>query len=123
MTALLTGLIITGEALTLLVRMRWCGDKNNPWISRKNDLLAGIDIPAGAALIGLAWREKTTSRAFRALAAGVLVTHGYRELEYVAHADHKFLATRPLFVVNNVKIAGLLLSLSAPPVRKKENGE
>jgi hypothetical protein len=58
-TTLLTGIVVAGEALALLV--------------------------------GLA-----------------LLTHGYRDWEYVARASNPFCANAPLFVVNNLKLAGLL---------------
>ena len=37
-----------------------------------------------------------------------LLVHVYRDWEYLAHSANQFCLNLPLFVVNNVKLAGLL---------------
>jgi hypothetical protein len=37
-----------------------------------------------------------------------VLTHGYREWEYLARASNPFCANAPLFVASNLKLAGLL---------------
>lgn len=115
---LLTGIIVAGEALALLVGMHFLSEGNNPWISFKNDLLLFLDIVAGLGLVylalaggGVAWPY-----ALYALVGLGFVTDGYREWEYLASAGNPFCANGPLFVVNNLKLAGLL-AITVPGIR------
>jgi hypothetical protein len=43
------------------------------------------------------------------LTAAALLAHGYREWEYLAKARNPFLMDMPLFLVNNLKLLGLLI--------------
>lgn len=109
-TALLTGMVVTGEALALLVGMHFLSEGNNPWISFKNDLFLVLDIVAGLGLVylALAHRGLGWPYALYSLVGLALLTHGYREWEYLASAGNPFCANGPLFVVNNLKLVGLL---------------
>ncbi|MBN1579759.1 MAG: hypothetical protein JXA89_03590 [Anaerolineae bacterium] len=108
---ILTGLVIAGEALALVVGMHLLSPAGNPWISLKNDLLLVLDIVAGLGLIIIAATAKDTD------VPGILyvlllvsaVAHGYREWEYLARVGNAFCANAPLFVVNNAKLVGLLV--------------
>jgi hypothetical protein len=40
-----------------------------------------------------------------------LLTHDYREWEHLARAGNPFCANAPLFVVNNLKLVGLLTTV------------
>jgi hypothetical protein len=107
---ILTGALLTGEAIALLVGMRWLSPGGNPWISVKNDLFLGLDIAAGTGMIYLAVALEALpgSGLFRGLVLVSLLAHGYRDWEYLVSAGNRFCTNGPLFVVNNVKLAGLL---------------
>lgn len=110
---LVTGLFIAGEALALLVGMHFSSEGDKTWITFKNDLFLVLDIVLGLGLVylALAHRGAAWPYALYVLAGLALLTHGYREWEYLAGADNAFCATTPLFVVNNLKLAGLVASL------------
>ena len=111
--AILTGLVIAGEALALFVGMHLLGAGQPAWISPKNDLLLGLDVLAGLGLIVLTARSHSTLELglLYAILIVSLGIHGYREWEYVAGVAGRFCANLPLFVINNLKLAGLLAVL------------
>lgn len=102
----LTGLVIAGEALALVVGMHILSPGNNPWISLKNDLLLGLDLIAGTGLIVLA----TVSTG--AYIPMVLFADFHRDyhtwISYMGLAQ-PFCANVPLFAVNSLKLLGLLV--------------
>ncbi|MGD8967892.1 MAG: hypothetical protein PVI07_10335 [Anaerolineae bacterium] len=108
---ILTGIVIVGEALALVVGMRILSPSGNPWISLKNDLFLGLDVIVGLGLIVLVAMNG------RGVPSGLLyglvfisvVAHGYREWEYLVRAGNAFCANTPLFVLNNLKLIGLLV--------------
>jgi hypothetical protein len=110
---LLTGMVIAGEALALLLGMHLLSEGGNPWISFKNDLSLVLDIVVGLGLVylALAHRGAAWPYALYSLAGLALLTHGYREWEYLAGAGNAFCANTPLFVVNNLKLVGLVAVL------------
>ena len=107
---MLTGLVLTGEALALLVGMHFLSDGDNPWLSFKNDSFLVLDIVAGLGLayLALAHRGPVRPHALDFLVGLALLTHGYRDWEYLARAANPFCANAPLLAVNNLKILGLL---------------
>ncbi len=107
--SILTGIIIVGEALALLVGMHFLSPRGNPWISFKNDLLIGIDIAAGIGLVYVVVANTDFSAGLFFILIGVsLLAHGYREWEYFSDVSAKFCINLPLFILNNIKLAGLL---------------
>jgi hypothetical protein len=113
MITLVTGLFIAGEALALLVGMHFSSQSDKSWVSVKNNLFLALDILAGLGLVFLALVQRGAAwpYALYALAGLALLTHGYREWEYLAGTDNAFCATTPLFVVNNLKLVGLVAVL------------
>jgi hypothetical protein len=107
---LLTGMVIAGEALALLVGMHLLSEGDNAWISVKNNLFLALDLLAGLGMIylSLARHGAVWPYALFLLAGFAVLTHGYRDWEYLAGVTNPFCANIPLFVVNNLKIAGLL---------------
>jgi hypothetical protein len=111
----LTGLVIAGEALALVVGMHVLSPGDNPWVSLKNDLFLGLDVVAGVGLVIVAASRGGSSAPglLYALLCTALVTHGYREGEVLARAGNAFCANAPLFAVNTLKLAGLLVIAGA----------
>jgi hypothetical protein len=107
---LLTGAVIAGEALTLTVGTYFVANSKDPWVSR-NTLFLVLDLATGLGLIylGLAKRDIDTVTLFYVVTIINLITHGYREWEYLANIDYKFCFNKPLFVVNNLKLMGLVI--------------
>ncbi len=106
MTLLLTGTVMAGEALALLVGMHVLSEGDNAWLSAKNDLFLALDLVAGMGLLYLALVQRGAAwpYAFYSVVGLALLTHGYREWEYLAGAANPFCANVPLFVVNNLKL-------------------
>jgi hypothetical protein len=106
-----TGIVIAGEALALLVGMHVLSTGDSPWISLKNDLLSVLDILAGVGLVIVVAmnRDIYASGIFYVLVFIAVVAHGYREWEYLVRAVNAFCANAPLFAVNNFKLSGLLV--------------
>ena len=110
--ALITGALVAGEALALLVGMYLLSPRPNPWISAPHTLMIALDIFCGAGLIALTLAHTGSLRGGLLLAAVLvsLAAHAYREWEYfAAPAATRFLSNAPLFVLNNVKLIGLML--------------
>ena len=81
------------------------------WLTLKNGLLLQVDIITGVGLILVALLVKgfLDSPIFYAVMVVAVVTHVFRDWEYVNGVQNMFLANPGLFVVNNVRLAGLFL--------------
>jgi len=110
---LLTALIICGEALALTVGMVLVQRGHNPWFTAKNAIILGLDLFLGGVLVYLVWlgNDPIGSWIFTGAVLISLLTHTYRDLEYFSGQPHPFCANQPLFVVNNLKLLGLLVIL------------
>jgi len=106
----LTGLVIAGEALALMVGMHLLSEGANSWNSFKNDLFLLLDIAAALGLLVLALVHRGPAWPYvpGSLLVLSLVTHSYRDWEYLAGAANAFCANAPLLAVNNLKLALLL---------------
>jgi hypothetical protein len=106
----LTGIVIAGEALALAVGMHILSPADNRWISLKNDLFLGLDVIVGLGLVLVAAvsRRVVPSGILCVLVFSSVVARGYRELEYLIRTGNAFCANAPLFVLNNLKLIGLL---------------
>jgi hypothetical protein len=104
----LLGILLVGEAAVLLVGTRILGKSSNPWISSKNILLLFLDIFCGTMLL-VSESRKFPEIIFWMIFIVVLVSHAFREYEYLSLQKQSFCSNLPLFMVNNVKI---VLSLS-----------
>jgi hypothetical protein len=103
---LVWGLLIAGEAVALWLGMHIFSTQPNPWISLKNDALLLVDMATGVALVSQ-WRLPGIAVTC-GLAGIALFAHGYRAWEYCAKDRRAFCVNAPLFLFNNVKLAGLL---------------
>ena len=105
--SLVTGGLMAGEALYLLISMNFT-QANNPWATPKNNWLAISDLIVGLGMVYQAQNnqqlyDSSTLYLYSGLAT---LTHTYRECEYCNDEENKFCANLPLFVINNVKLLG-----------------
>jgi hypothetical protein len=109
----LISLLIGGEALTLLIGMHFLSERPNLWISIKNDFLLLLDLVTalGLFLIVMMNKDVFASNAFYVFALVSLLSHGYRGWEYLACVQNKFCINVPLFIINDLKLLGLLIVL------------
>jgi hypothetical protein len=106
---LLTGLVIVGEALALIVGMHFLSGRDNPWISFKNDLLLILDIFSGLALVFFSLHNDVSGNLVFWIVFGLaLLTHAYRDWEYLVKAANQFCLNLPMFIINNLKLAGVI---------------
>lgn len=108
--AVLTGLVIAGEAAALLVGMHLFVRPASHWLVPKNNALAALDIVTGAIIVVLAITGKSPNLFYTA-AALALITHTFRDWEYLASAEIPFVFNLPLFIVNNLKLAGVIVAV------------
>jgi hypothetical protein len=108
MYTILLGLLLVGEAAILLIGIRVINKNNNPWNSHKNSLFLYLDILCGVILL-LSVLLKFPELIFWAIFILVLISHTFREYEYLSLQKQPFCSNLLLFMVNNIKI---VLSLS-----------
>ena len=109
---IITGVLVAGEALALLAGMYFLSPRPNAWISALHTGMIILDILCGAGLIILILLKASSLRNGLLLTTGLVsfAAHIYREWEYLASPTaNRFLTNTPLFVVNNVKLIGLIL--------------
>jgi hypothetical protein len=111
----LTGAVIAVESLILFVGVRFVASEGEQWICLKNDLLVVVDIVTGVGLIMFALLFKRFSglsyvSIFYVLIMISIITHGYREWEYLTGVGNRFFFNLPLFVFNNIRLLGLIVA-------------
>lgn len=108
---ILANVLIGGEALALLIGMHVLSERDNPWISFKNDLLLALDLVTALGMILAVTmnRDVFSSNTFYFLALVSILSHGYRGWEYFANIQNKFCINAPLFIINDLKLLGLLI--------------
>ncbi len=106
---ILTGAFISGEALALTAGVHLFGDPANLWITPTNNIMLIADVITGAGLIyvGITADSNFNSVMFWIFTGVAILTHGFREWEYIADIENKFCGNLPLFIMNNIKLAGL----------------
>jgi hypothetical protein len=108
--AIITGLLVAGEATALFIGTQILSKEKSPWVNQKNNIILALDVVSGLALIFLAWLDQKfplsiQSSVFLLIA---LLSHVYRDWEYLQDAVDKFCANLPLFLFNNLKLLGRL---------------
>ena len=100
------------EAVALVIGMHVMG-RGRSWRSVKNDVLLITDIAAGIAILCLAIIDAKVhqSTLFYIFITILLITHAYRQREYLADTNNPFCDNKPLLIVNNVKLVGLAVIL------------
>ena len=98
---LVTGvvLLVIGEAFALLIGMHSISTKAEEWLTIKNGLLLAADIITGGMVLFLLLFERDalfmSSVLYLALAA-IIVTHIWRDIDYLRDAPSRFLANSGL---------------------------
>ena len=115
LAALITGLVMLGEAKVLFVGVRLAQLAKNPWFTPRNRILLGLDILFGFIMLAFVFLGQSTVVyiLFWVVVCFSFLAHGYREWEYLAQRENRFCAGPPQFVVNNIKLIGLLFILFA----------
>jgi hypothetical protein len=108
MYTILLGILLVGEAAALLVGTRLINKSKNPWNTHKNSIFLFLDILCGTILL-LSVFLKFPEAIFWIMFILVMLSHAFREYEYLSLQEQPFCSNLPLFIVNNVKI---VLSLS-----------
>ena len=109
--AVLTGLVIAGEAAALLIGMHLLVRPTSPWLTPKNNALAVIDVISGVILVALTLTGNAPGL-FYATAALALITHSFRDWEYLSSIKNPFVFNLPLFIINNLKLVGALAAIA-----------
>jgi hypothetical protein len=112
LATLAAGSLIVVESGLLLYGMNF--PESSDWTGIKNNGLAISDIILGGTLIYYSFSQKTYSNdlLYYLVISSLLVTHGYRDLEYLGKTNNPFIANTPLFILNNVRIGLLGTSLA-----------
>jgi NhaP-type Na+/H+ or K+/H+ antiporter len=104
--------ILFGEAIALMAGTLIIKKNTSKWLNRKNALLLSLDIVTATAIIlslpALHYVPDSVFYLFLIIGAG---THIYRSWEYYSKIKKKFCDNTSLFIVNNIKLAGLLVIL------------
>ena len=107
------GAVICGEAIALAIGMNLPVGLVNAWNSFKNISFLFFDILIGSAIIAKAFDKKSLlSKRLLIFAVLSLILHLYREWEYLSDAANSFCENQPLFLVNNLKMLGLIVIVS-----------
>ena len=109
---IITGALIAGEALALLVGMYLLSSRPNPWITGLHTFFIALDILSGLVLIYLCFSGAAGTRD-RLIFIIVLISaaaHIFRDWQYFTGGKEIiFLTNTPLFIFNNVKLIGLIV--------------
>ena len=112
---LITGLMMIGEGKVLFFGLRMAQLAKMPWFTKRNRILLVLDIISGFVMLAFLFLgESTIALILFSTAAWVsALTCAYREWEYIVQRENRFCAGIPQFVVNNIKLFGLLLITGA----------
>jgi len=105
---LLTGLLIVGEAIALFVGMGFIVKPRPEWWSRKNITFLMDDLFFGTILILLAFGILNAAWIYWVSIISTFLSHAWRDAEFVAGFPNRFCGNSALFVVNNLKLVGLI---------------
>jgi hypothetical protein len=105
----LTGALVAIESVALAIGLCLL-QRAAGWCTASNALLALSDIAGGAWLVAAAVRGDMPGRtSILAVTVALFATHVFRGWQYLAGAANPFCANPPLFVFNNIRLAGLLV--------------
>jgi hypothetical protein len=106
-----TALVVIGEALALILGMYLLSRGENPWRTRTNNALIATDIIVGGVFLWSILAGWIEGLPFYLSLGLLIITHAYRIWENRTRKPNPFCANRPLIIVNNLKLTGLMLAL------------
>ena len=102
-------LTIAGEALALFIGMYFL-KRNREWFITRNIIFIFLDVVTGVGIFYLTMSGKPVSNIiFSELVIAAAVAYLLRSVEYFSKRKIKFCFNIPLFVVNNIKLIGLIV--------------
>ncbi len=108
---LLTAVLMIGATFALLFSTHTLGKQRSPWSLMKNFFLLITDVVIGLIMGLFVISKYGVLSNLDGVVVFALLTHGYRDWEYLTGISNAFCTNRPLFIVNNAKIIGLLVIL------------
>jgi hypothetical protein len=108
---LATASLIIGESLLLILGNSL--PQISDWMAPKNLGLALSDIALGGILVYISLSEQELeANLFLFICSGIMIiTHVYRDIEYLGNQSNPFVFNVPLFILNNIRLVGLGTSL------------
>jgi len=110
-TLLFTGSLILGEALALIIGAGIFIKPRPLWLNQKNFAFLADDIFFGIILLLCALDILKAPWIFWVSIISTFLSHVWRDAEYVAKFPNRFCANAGLFLVNNLKLLGLIASI------------
>ncbi len=108
---LLTGLLIFGEAAVLLISTGLIIKPRPTWLSQKNFAFLADDLFFGFILMLFATGVWTAPWIFWVSIISTFLSHVLRDAEFVARFPQPFCDNSLLFLVNNLKLMGLISTI------------
>lgn len=108
---LLTGLLICGEAAALLIGTGLVIKPRPKWLTPKNFAFLADDLFFGTILALIAVGVLTAPWIFWLSIVSTFLSHAWRDAEFVARFPNRFCQNSALFLINNLKLMGLLSSI------------
>ena len=108
---LLTGLLIFGEAAALLIGTGLVIKPRPEWLTQKNFAFLADDMFFGIILTLISFDILTASWIFWLSIISTFLLHAWRDAEFVAKFPNRFCDNTALFLVNNLKLMGLISTI------------
>jgi hypothetical protein len=107
----LTLLLTVGEALMLLYILLLINKKETKWTNPVNLLLLFTDLIFSSIIVIAIYMGDYNFFFYLAILL-LVISHSFRTADYLFDwREHKFCFNAPLFIVNNLKLTGFVLSL------------
>ncbi len=108
---LLTGLLIFGEAAVLLIGAGLIIKPRPEWLSQKNFAFLADDLFFGIILMLIAFDVLAAPWIFWVSVISTFLSHVWRDAEFVATFPNRFCDNTTLFLINNLKLMGLISTI------------
>lgn len=102
--------LVAGEAIALMLGMALSGSEKRSWLLNRNLLWLITDLVAGAGLCWLVWDFHEHYTLIWILVSILSLSHAWRFMEVLLAWPGAFCFNTALYIVNNLKLVGLLLT-------------
>lgn len=106
---LLTALVVLGNAAALGYGMGLLNGGANPWATMVNLVVLLSDVLFGGVLTYFTVSSKETSTVVVLASLGLIISHGYRAIEYFTSVAYPFCASIWQFLLNDLKLLGAVV--------------